>query len=100
MEHGGELTVSRSRVLQLLSAGDSWDAIGRELDISPGLAFMIATGVPADGSGVPELGDRPAAGGEPMSSPQALINRRIHNPLRHPRVEAWVAARAARELKQ
>lgn len=99
MEHRGELTVSRSRVLQLLEAGDSWEAIGRELNISPGLAFMIGTGIPADGSGVPELGDRPFAGA-PLTSPQTLVNPPERNPMRSERIETWVAQRAARELKQ
>jgi hypothetical protein len=99
MEHRGEITVSRSRVLALLDAGNGWEAIGRELQISPGLAFMIGTGIPADGSGVPELHDRPSPG-EPPSSPQGLVNPREHCPTRNERIETWVAQRAARELKQ
>jgi hypothetical protein len=58
---------------------------------------MVATGVPADGSGVPELKDR-LCGGPELSSPQVLVNPRQHNPLRNELVEAWVRGRAAREL--
>ncbi|MDX6527588.1 MAG: hypothetical protein QOI43_3099, partial [Gaiellales bacterium] len=37
---------SRAQVDGLLKLGRSYESAGRELGISPGLAFMIATGVP------------------------------------------------------
>jgi hypothetical protein len=93
----GELTITREQVRAAVSAKRSWDGAARLLGMTPGLAFMVATGIPADGSGVPELADR-VGGGPALSSPQILVNPRGHNPLRNELIEAWVRARAAREL--
>ena len=41
---------TREQVRQLLDRGLDYGAIGRELRIPAGQAYMIATGVPADGS--------------------------------------------------
>jgi hypothetical protein len=96
-EHQGEVTVTRDQVFEAVKAEHSWEVAAQTLGVKPGLAFMIATGVPADGSGVPELDERTGPGPS-LSSPQALVNPRAHNPLRNDRVEAWVQGRAAREL--
>lgn len=93
----GELTVTRAEVCASVARGLQWEDAARSLGLRPGAAFMIATGIPADGSGVPELADR-VCGGEVLSSPQSLVNPRGHNPLRNELVEAWVRGRAAREL--
>lgn len=93
----GELTVTREQVRSVVSAERSWDVAAQRLGIRPGLAFMVATGIPADGSGVPELSGR-VDGGPNLSSPQSLVNPRGHNPLRNELVEAWVHGRASREL--
>ena len=93
-----ELTVGRADVVSALTSGSDWRAAAAALAIEPGLAFMIATGVAADGSGVPELGDR-VGSGPALSSPQSLVNPRGHNPLRNELVDAWVRGRAARELR-
>ena len=95
--HRPEFTLSRRHVIEALNVNRDWTRAARELGIGPGLAFMIATGIPADGSGVPELPE-PAAGVAPPSDPQTLVNDRVHNPVRNPTVDAWVRARAAREL--
>lgn len=92
-----EVTVTREQVLSAVKSEHSWEVAAQTLGVKPGLAFMIATGIPADGSGVPELADRTGPGPAP-SSPQALVNPRAHNPLRNDLVEAWVRGRAAREL--
>jgi hypothetical protein len=92
-----EITVTRDQVLEAVKAEHTWEVAAQTLGVKPGLAFMIATGVPADGSGVPDLDDRTGPGPS-LSSPQALVNPRVHNPLRNDRVEAWVRARASREL--
>ena len=68
------------QVRELLDAGHSYEAIGRELHVSPGLAFMIATGRPADGPR------------------QELIGPPSFNPNRNARVDEWVRRRAAEEL--
>lgn len=88
---------TRPKVTALLEQGRSYEAVGRELGIPPGQAFMIATGLPADGSDSPhpdELRDRPVL----PSSSQHLVNPRPHNPTRDDEVIAWVRRRAGREL--
>ena len=98
MSHRPELTVPREQVIAALEKGSDWTAAGQQLQISPGLAFMIATGIPADGSGVPEV---PRVAGAPeLASPQSLVNARGHNPLSNDTVDAWVRRRAAKELTQ
>lgn len=92
-----ELTVTREEICAAVAAGRPWEDAARDTGVRPGAAFMIATGIPADGSGVPELADR-VCGGPAPSSPQSLVNPRGHNPLRNELVEAWVRGRAAREL--
>jgi hypothetical protein len=93
----GELIVTREAVQEAVRSEHSWEAAALTLGIKPGLAFMLATGVPADGSGVPDLSERTGAGAT-LSSPQALVNPREHNPLRNDLVENWVRERAGREL--
>jgi|SRR5579875_3167085 len=93
----GELVLTREQVHQVVSSERSWDVTAQVLGVKPGLAFMVGTGVPADGSGVPDLEGR-LSGGPALSSPQGLVNPRGHNPLRNELVEAWVRGRAAREL--
>jgi hypothetical protein len=92
-----ELTVSRAHLEGLLADGYSWQSAAKELRISPGLAFLIRTGVPADGSGTPEISTPPLPGLS-LSSPQELVNPRGQNPLRHEGAAAWVTRRAKREL--
>jgi hypothetical protein len=92
-----EPTITSDRVRSALEGGRSWEDAAAALQVRPGLAFMVATGVPADGSGVPELGDR-VGNGPNLSSPQSLVNPRGHNPLRNELVDAWVRGRASREL--
>ncbi|HEY1569064.1 MAG TPA: hypothetical protein VGF68_18705, partial [Solirubrobacteraceae bacterium] len=61
--------------------------------------YMIATGLPADGSDTrhpDELRDKPVAPG----SSQDLVNPPAHNPTRDETVIAWVKARAARDLER
>ena len=42
-----------AQVRALLEAGHGFDSAARRLSITPGLAYMLATGLPADGSGAP-----------------------------------------------
>lgn len=89
---------TRTQVLALLDAGHSYEIVGRVLHIPPGQAFMIATGLPADGSDAShpdELRDKPVL---PASS-QHLVNPAPVNPTRDQTVLAWVRERAARELR-
>jgi hypothetical protein len=90
---------TRQQVRALLDEGHSYETAGRQLKIPPGQAFMIATGLPADGSDAPrpdELKDRPVL----PSSSQHLVNPPAFNPNHKDWVVAWVKERAARQLRQ
>ena len=80
---------TRDQVLQLLELGHSYESVARELDLPPGLAYMIATGQPADGSGA-----------QPSGSPQRLVNPPAFNPTRKAHIMDWVRQRAARDLTE
>jgi hypothetical protein len=90
---------TRDQVLELLDKGHSYETAARELGVPPGQVFMIATGLPADGSDVPspeELAAKPAGD----ASTQHLVNPPAFNPTTKSFVMDWVRARAARELQQ
>jgi hypothetical protein len=89
---------TRDQVRALLDRGHSYEMAARELRIPAGQAYMIATGLPADGGDTPspeELRDKPVLSG----SSQQLVNPPAMNPTRNARVMQWVRRRAARELK-
>lgn len=84
---------SREQVLQMVRAGRDYDEIGRILGIRPGLAYFIATGLPADGSDTPTSGQarRPGA----LASSQRLANPEpAENPTTKESVIAWIKHRA------
>jgi transposase-like protein len=88
---------SRARITQLVARGHSYEEIARELGVPAGQAYMIATGLPADGDGTPteeQQRERPLLPG----SSQHLVNPGAHNPTRNPVVAGWVRGRAARDL--
>jgi hypothetical protein len=90
---------TREQVIALLDSGHSYAAAARALNIAPGQAYMIATGMPADGSAASPPDD--PTGAELLSgSSQELVNSSVVNPLRDPLVEDWVRERAARDNKQ
>jgi hypothetical protein len=89
---------TRAQVSELLDLGHSYETAARALQIPAGQAFMIATGLPADGGDAPtpeELARKPVLPG----SSQQLVNPPAFNPKRKQHVLDWVKARAARELK-
>ncbi|HVW46685.1 MAG TPA: hypothetical protein VHA76_06510 [Solirubrobacterales bacterium] len=75
---------TRAQVKELLDSGLDYEAVARQLGIRPGLAYMIATGRPADDDTAPA---------------QDLFEPPAHNPTTNPRVIEWVKERAARELR-
>jgi hypothetical protein len=90
---------TRAQVLELLDRGHSYETAAKELHLPAGQAFMIATGLPADGGDVPspeELRDKRVLPG----SSQQLVNPPAFNPTRSALVMDWVRERASRELKQ
>jgi hypothetical protein len=88
---------TREQVLALLDHGHSYETAARALKIPAGLAFMIATGLPVDGSGAAspeELEERRV----PEGSSQHLLGPPAFNPTGKASVIAWVRERAATEL--
>ena len=89
--------VTRAQVLDLVHRGRSYFQAGDELGIPAGKAYLVATGLPADGS--PALTDEDfARPGAIKGSTQALANPPHHNPTVKPEVLEWIKARAARDL--
>lgn len=88
---------SRAQVQALVSSGLPYEEIGARLGIAPGLAYLIATGLPADGSDVlsaEELEGRP---GLLSGSTQHLSNPGTELPKHQASVEEWMVARAQRD---
>jgi hypothetical protein len=85
---------TREQVRQLLARGLDYEAAGRELHIPAGQAYLIATGVPADGSdSVPD--QEMARRDDLLPVSQQLSNPPHHNPTSKESVRAWLAARVA-----
>ncbi|MEA2156532.1 MAG: hypothetical protein QOE11_2672 [Solirubrobacteraceae bacterium] len=84
---------TREQVLALLDEGLGYEAAGRSLGVPAGQAYLIATGLPADGSGSPTPEDlrRP---GVSATSTQRLSNPPARNPTTSDTVRAWIRARA------
>ena len=85
---------TREQVRRLLDGGLDYRAVGRELRIPAGQAYMIATGVPADGSdSIP--GQEMARRDDLLPASQHLANPPHHNPTSKESVRAWIKARVA-----
>ena len=84
---------TREQVRRLLDGGLDYQAAGRELGIPPGQVYLIATGVPADGSDTitEEEAKRPGF----LPSSQHLANPPHENPTSKDSVAAWLKARVA-----
>jgi hypothetical protein len=85
------------QVRALLDAGHTYETSARQLGIAPGLAYMLATGVPADFSDDLHPGER-LGRPELAHSSQRLVNPRQRHPDRNPVVIDWIRRRAAAEL--
>lgn len=84
---------TKEQVRRLLDNGLDYQAAGRELGIPPGQAYLIATGVPADGSDAitEEEAKRPGF----LPSSQHLMDPPDENPTAEEAVAAWLNARVA-----
>jgi hypothetical protein len=91
---------TKDQVLELLDQGHSYETAGRALDVPAGQVFMIATGLPADGSDSPSREELRTMTRPIPASPQRLVNPPAFNPTRKPQLMEWVRMRAARDLKQ
>lgn len=83
-------------MLGLLQEGLGYDEIGRALGIHPGLAYLIATGVPADGSDSFSPAELLTEG--LLDSSQHLSNPKLDHPTQKESTREWVRRRAARDL--
>ncbi|SEN27031.1 hypothetical protein [Nonomuraea pusilla] len=84
---------SKEQVLRLLSQGHDYGDIAERLGIPAGRAYLIATGVPADGSDSVARG-KPGREGLLTSRSQHLVNPREVNPVTRRDVHAWIRRRA------
>jgi hypothetical protein len=88
---------TRDQILELLDSGHAVESVGRRLGLPPGQVFMIANGVPADGSDS-RYRDAPTHGEGDTDSPQSLVNPPVGAPNPEAMIARWVRERAAREL--
>ena len=85
---------TREQVRRLLDGGLDYQAAAQELRIPAGQAYMIATGVPADGSdSIPD--QEMARRDDLLPASQHLANPPHHNPTAKEQVRAWIKARVA-----
>ncbi|MFD0973988.1 hypothetical protein [Plantactinospora endophytica] len=84
---------SKAAVLHLVGLGRSYQEIGAELGIPAGQAYLVGTGIPADGGGTVTRAQRQRPGVLP-SRTQALVNPREVNPTSSPQVRDWMRDRA------
>lgn len=76
------------------ACGGDYDVAARSLGIWPGQAYLVATGLPADGGDTSDESDRQRTGAL-NGSTQHLVSRHVsaHNPTAHPEVHRWIRAR-------
>ncbi|HET9125585.1 MAG TPA: hypothetical protein VFN65_11935 [Solirubrobacteraceae bacterium] len=86
---------TRAQVQRLLDEDHDFRTAAARLGITPGEAYLLATGRPADGSDSRYFSDPRQL----PSSPQRLVGPPPVNPSRHPIVDAWVRERARRDLR-
>lgn len=87
---------TKQQVLAALAGGTDYEGAARRLGIRPGLAYLIATGVPADGSDVLTEEENRRPGMLPGST-QHLANPPAHKPDAGAVVHAWLRRRAERD---
>ncbi|MGW4464865.1 hypothetical protein [Micromonospora sp. NPDC004704] len=88
--------VSKQQVLELVDLGHGYSEIGRLLGIPAGQAYLVATGIPADGGDTVTGRQRQRPGMLPSHS-QRLVNPREMNPSYSERVHEWIRTRAMRD---
>lgn len=87
---------TQQQVLAALGGGTDYEAAAARLGINPGLAYLIATGFPADGSDVVTAEERQRPGELPGST-QHLVNPRAESPDAREVVRDWLRARVRRD---
>lgn len=89
---------SREQVLSLIREGHSYQEAAARLHVPPGQAYLVATGLPADGgdSLAPEDGQRE---GVLEGSTQHLANPTAENPTKKHHVLEWMKQRAGADAQ-
>ncbi|MFE0764192.1 hemerythrin domain-containing protein [Streptomyces smyrnaeus] len=85
---------SRNQLLPMVRDGSSYEEIGRRFGIPAGQAYMIVTGLSADGSDVLEADALAGREGLLEGSSQPLANPPTKVPTRDEETEAWLRRRA------
>lgn len=89
---------TRRQVQEQLEGGADYTEVGARLHIAPGLAYLIATGLSADGSDVPTSAALRRPGALPSS--QHLANPgEPENPTARDTVRAWIRGRVAADAQ-
>ncbi|RKR86265.1 hypothetical protein BDK92_0489 [Micromonospora pisi] len=88
--------VSKQQVLRLVDQGHGYPEIGRMLGVPAGQAYLVGTGIPADGGDTVTGRQRERPGLLPSRS-QRLVNPREANPTHSERVHEWMRDRARRD---
>ncbi|HEU5033124.1 MAG TPA: hemerythrin domain-containing protein [Mycobacteriales bacterium] len=86
--------VTQEQVRRLVEGGASYDAAAARLGIDPGLAYLIATGLPADGGDTLTSADRDRPGFRAGSTQHLANPRTPENPTRNESVLSWIKQRA------
>jgi hypothetical protein len=94
---GAAEVVTRKSVLTLITEGHTYREAARRLGISPGLAYLAATGVPADSSD--GLTSQEQARQGMLPSAQELCNPRTEAPDRSEHIRSFLSARARRDTQ-
>lgn len=89
--------LGKDDVLRLVEQGRGYEDIGVALGIPAGLAYLLATGLPADRSDSPTAADERRPGFEATST-QYLVNRAQYRPHHRERVLTWSRARATSDV--
>jgi hypothetical protein len=87
--------VTRAEVLDLLERGCDYPEIGRQLGVPPGQAYLVATGMPADGSDTYTEAERNRPGVLP--SAQHLVGPAADQPTAQDVVQRWLRERTRRD---
>lgn len=90
---------TRDQVLERLRRGESYEEVGAGLGIPPGQAYLVATGLPADGGDTLAPEDTGREGMIPTSTQHLANPPSSHNPTKKEHVLSWVRDRASADAQ-
>lgn len=96
-DQGRWWVATREQVLALVDQGLDYPEIARRLGVPAGQAYLIATGMPADGGDTYTDAERQRTGVLPTA--QHLLGARAENPTTKPSVLEWTKARVGRDVQ-